>query len=180
MKPVRPALLGMIVMILFAGKVAAIDILNAPATEVIINDTSLKHEEIVQLAALFGGQVFAGDYWYDRLTGAWGLKCGPAMGIGVAGLGFGGELKADASCGKTGVFVNGRELHEKDLARLQSLSGYIAPARYWMDAQLNLGLEGRPALLNFSLLAAQRNRGANMAWSSFYNPAGNQPAGFGY
>ncbi len=162
--------------------------------EIIINDKNLNTEEIIKLASLFGGQVYPGNYWYDSKTGAWGMKCGPAMGIGIAGLELGGTLKKDASCGTTRVFINGRQLHHQDLAALQHLSGPIAPGRYWMDAEFNAGFEGRPALVNYKTLAAQRNRGGDNFWNSrfsagnsnadnsqgYVNVPGHGPVGYGY
>lgn len=162
--------------------------------EVIINDKNLNTEEIIQLASLFGGQVYPGNYWYDSKTGAWGVKCGPGMGIGVAGLTLGGTLKKNASCGTTRVLINGRELHHQDLAALQYLSGPIAPGRYWMDAEFNAGFEGGPALVNYKTLAAQRNRGGDNFWTSrfsagnsnadnsqgYVNVPGHGPVGYGY
>lgn len=164
---------------------------------VIINDKQLTQTEANQLAMAFGGVVYPGDYWYDAKTGAWGYKCGPGMGIGVAGLNIGGKLQAKASCGNTGIFVNGRELHIQDVMALQSLSGYIAPGRYWMDAQFNAGLEGGPALVNYQALAAQqrsRAGGGDNFWSSkwgagnssadgsqgYVNVPGHGPVGYGY
>jgi len=142
---------------------------------VIINDKQLNSTEIQRLAASFGGTIVPGSYWYDSRSGGWGRQCGPGLGIGQAGLKLGGELKADASCGNTGVFINGRELHTQDVLFLQSLSGYVAPGRYWMDAQLNAGVEGGPALVNYRTLAARKNQGNDNFWSSRYG-AGNSSA----
>lgn len=165
------------------------------ANEIYINDQRLTNEEVQLLASSFGGYAVPGHYWYDSKTGAWGYQCGPGIALGVAGLKLGGELKADASCGNTGVFVNGRELHVQDVAALQSLSGYIAPGRYWMDAELNAGKEGGPVLVNYKVLAAQRgNTGGDNFWSSrfgagnsnadgsqgYVNVPGHGPVGYGY
>ena len=86
-------------------------------TGVRINDVELSQGQVDQLALAYQSPVRPGDYWYDRKTGAWGIKCGPGLAIGVANLDMGGKLKADASCGNTGVFVNGRELHQLDGVR---------------------------------------------------------------
>jgi len=167
---------------------------NNNTANVIINDKQLSAMEVKQLASSFGGQVIPGSYWYDSKTGAWGRQCGPGLGLGQTGLKLGGKLKSNASCGNTAVFVNGRELHAQDLSLLQSLAGYIAPGRYWMDAQLNAGVEGGPALVNYRTLAAQKNRGGDNFWSSRYgagnsnsdnsqgyvNVPGYGPVGYGY
>jgi len=175
---------------LYANVIAA----DNKAYSVIINDKALSNNEIQQLAASFGGHVIPGRYWYDRKTGGWGKPCGPGLGIVQAGLALGGELKADASCGDTSVFINDRELHAQDLMLLQSLSGYIAPGRYWMDAQLNAGVEGGAALVNYRAPASKSRQGNDNFWSSRYgagnsnsdnsqgyvNVPGHGPVGYGY
>jgi hypothetical protein len=154
-------------------------------TGVRINDVELRQDQVNQIAQAYQMPIIPGDYWYDRKTGAWGIKCGPAVGLGVANLEMGGKLKADASCGSTGVFVNGRELHQLDLMNLQMLAGQIAPGRYWMDAELNAGREGGPALVNYKQLMAQHQTqmngmqgagsGSDNFWSSRFS-AGNSSA----
>lgn len=167
---------------------------SAIASEVWVNDERLTDVQLEKLAVSIGARVQAGRYWYDEKTGAWGKHCGPGLGLVQPGLHIGGRLKADASCGQSGVFVNGRELHQQDVLLLQSLSGYIAPGRYWMDAQFNAGIEGGPALLNYKVLAAGRNQGRDNFWSTPYgagnsnadnsqgyvNVPGHGPVGYGY
>lgn len=173
-------------------------------TGVRINDVELNQDQVNQLAQAYRLPIVPGEYWYDRKTGAWGVKCGPGVGLGVANLELGGTLRADASCGNTGVFVNGRELHQMDLMNLQVLAGPVAPGRYWMDAELNAGREGGPALVNYKQLMLQRqmqtngmqgagNSGDNF-WSSrfgagnstadgsqgYVNVPGYGPVGYGY
>ena len=101
-----------------------------------------------------------GAYWYDPQSGAWGLQGGPTAGFIVAGLDIGGTLKANASGGRTGVYVNGRALHPQDLAALQQLVGPLQPGRYWLDAQGNAGPEGGPAAVNLVQLA-RRSQGSS-------------------
>jgi hypothetical protein len=71
-------------------------------------------------------------------------------------LDLGGPLKAKASNGTTGVFINGRELHVVDVLRLQQITRVI-PGRYWCDAYGNIGFEGGPVLVNLWALAAAAN-----------------------
>lgn len=195
--------MSVIKQVFFAASAVLLFGLNAiaepgPGQQVIINDKVLSQQEVDQLAMAFGGAVYPGNYWYDAKTGGWGYQCGPGVGIGIAGLKLGGKLKANASCGNTSVFVNGRELPMQDLMLLQSLSGPIQPGRYWMDAQFNAGREGGPALVNYKVLAAQRNRGNaggnDNFWSSkwgagnsspdgsqgYVNVPGHGPVGYGY
>src|SRR5262245_40134394 len=82
---------------------------------VIINDVRLSDEQVAALERRFRIPMRDGNYWYDRRGGAWGLKGGPTAGFTLVGLDVGGPLKANASNGNTGVFVNGRELHILDV-----------------------------------------------------------------
>jgi hypothetical protein len=121
---------------------------------VIINGRRLSDQEIETLARTFQVQVRDGNYWYDRMSGAWGQQGGPTAGFIMAGLNLGGPLREDASNGDTGVFINGRQLHRVDVARLRKI-GPVYPGRCWMDAQGNIGLEGQPAFGNVWVAAVQ-------------------------
>ena len=95
------------------------------------------------------------DFWYDNRTGAAGLWQGPTLGVLPAGLELGGTMPANCSGGRTGVFINGREIHPTDVMTLSSFM-LVFPGRYWADANGNFGFEGGPALANLYLLAANR------------------------
>jgi hypothetical protein len=82
------------------------------------------------------------DYWYDPVSGLWGLQGQPYAGQIAAGLQLGGPLRADASGGQTQVYVNGRALHPNEIAAL----GNPYPGRYWLDASGRYGNEGGPML----------------------------------
>jgi hypothetical protein len=132
--------------------------------QVFINGTRLSDTTISDLEQRFGERMRDGRYWYDSMCGAWGVEGGPAIGITNAGLNLGGQLRADASSGDTGVFINGRELHYLDLIALQQLvGGYVQPASYWVDAYGNCGFEGGPVLGN--LVQAAYNRGGGSGGS---------------
>ena len=134
---------------------------SPPATpvatrSVVINGVRLDDRTVQQIEQAYRVRVVDGDYWYDPATGAWGQRGGPAAGLILAGLRIGGPLRADASGGGTGVFVNGRELHPIDVQRLQQIGqGPVPLGRYWMDASGNYGYEGGPALGNLWALASQ-------------------------
>ena len=96
-------------------------------------------------------RVVPGDYWYDRISGAWGVTGGPANGFTLPALEWGGTLRADASNGNTGVFVNGRQLHQLDVLLLRQITAVI-PGRYWLNANGDYGFEGGPMLGNFVAL----------------------------
>lgn len=97
----------------------------------------------------------SGDYWYDPVSGLWGVEHGPALGQMPPELALGGPLRSDASGGNTGVVVNGRELHISEAAYLQQVFGYVVPGRYWMNAMGIGGSEGGPPLFNLAVAARQ-------------------------
>jgi hypothetical protein len=98
----------------------------------------------------------SGRYWYDPKSGWWGIEGGPAAGQLPPGLDLGGPLRADASGGGTGTFINGRELHPTEVQQLSLLFGSVPRVRFWMNAQGIGGPEGGPA--TFSLQAAAQAR----------------------
>jgi hypothetical protein len=120
---------------------------SVPSRSVVINGQRLSDQTVEALERGFQVKVMDGHYWYDRMNGSWGVQGGPVAGFIMAGLDLGGPLRADASSGDTGVFINGRELHRVDVARLSQI-GPVFPGRCWMDAYGNIGLEGQPAFGN--------------------------------
>lgn len=134
----------------------------------IINDDSVSQETITNLETTYGVKCTPGNYWYDRVTGAFGLKGGPLTGIGVPGLSLGGTLKANASGGGTGFFINGRELHPSDVAGLQT---FMTPmqGRYWMDAYGNFGYENNAFILGNLYLIYQAKFAKSKSTSYYKN-----------
>lgn len=122
---------------------------------VVVNGERLGDDELAALPP--GVRVADGRYWYDRVCGAWGFEGGPTAGFVMPGLVIGGALRADASNGNTGVFINGRQLHAEDVSALRQLLGQVLPGRWWVDAQGNFGLEGQGMAGNLWLLAQQRS-----------------------
>jgi hypothetical protein len=116
-----------------------------------INGTVLSANEIQAIEQQYKVRLVAGQYWYDRNCGAWGIEGGPTVGFVMPGLSVGGPLRANASGGNTNVFINGRELHHLDVLGLQQL-GPVLPGRYWVDAWWNRGYEGGPPLFNLAVL----------------------------
>lgn len=135
-------------------RTAGREVHSTSSHSVIINGRRLSDQDIETLARTFQVQVRDGNYWYDRMNGSWGPQGGPTAGFIMAGLNLGGSLREDASNGDTGVFINGRQLHRVDVARLRQI-GPVYPGRCWMDAQGNIGLEGQPAFGNVWVAAAQ-------------------------
>lgn len=115
---------------------------------VIINGQPLSDQEIRTLEQMYRVRLQPGDFWYDRITGAWGVRGGRTAGFILPGLNLGGPMPEDASAGNTGVFINGRQLPLQDVVLLQQIVPMVLPGRYWLDAQGNFGLEGGPPLGN--------------------------------
>jgi len=123
------------------------------ARSVVINRTRLADKQAAALEQSFQVRILDGTYWYDKVCGAWGLEGGPTMGFIPAGLDVGGALRADASGGHTGVFINGREIHPMDVAGLQQITA-VVPGRYWVDERGFCGYEGNPTpIMNLAALA---------------------------
>ena len=130
--------------------------------DVVVNRARLSDDQVAALESRFHVRILDGAYWYDRRSGAWGTEGGPTIGFIPAGLSLGGPLRADASGGRTGVFINGREIHPIDAAVLQQLLGQLIPGRYWVNSLGLCGHEGNPlAILNLAtLVQAERARSA--------------------
>lgn len=127
---------------------------------IVVNAEELNSQDGQQLLQLYG-PIAQGNYWYDPVSGLWGLAGGPSTGQIQPNLRLGGPLQPDASGGGTGVFVNGREIHPQELIRLQRLFGVVYRGRYWMNAQLVGGFEGGPAIFNLRAAAGASGSGYN-------------------
>jgi hypothetical protein len=123
---------------------------GAPAqdSDILINGQPLSLEEV----AYYGADLPPGRYWYDHVSGLWGVEGGPSIGQVAAGLPLGGPLQPDASMSDTDVFINGREIHMDEVAELMRMFGEVPPGRYWLGADLVGGTEGEAA--SFDLKAA--------------------------
>ena len=116
-------------------------------SEVVVNGLALAPKAMQELARAAGGPIHAGRYWYDKVSGLWGREGEPLSGQIAPQLKLGGPLQADASQGKTGVFLNGRELPPQEAALVQQL-GETMRGRYWVNAEGIGGIENGPALFN--------------------------------
>ncbi|GAB5534899.1 MAG: hypothetical protein Rubg2KO_11480 [Rubricoccaceae bacterium] len=146
---------------------------------VVINGQRMDAGTLSALEARYQTQVEAGNYWYDAASGAWGHVGRPTSGFIPAGLRIGGALRADASSGRTSVWVNGRRLPSQDLRALVALTGTIEPGRYWLDANGNAGREGGPAQVNLAQLARQA-QGSGLRRSWLTGIGSNSSGGSGY
>lgn len=136
--------------------------LSAPAAAqgVIVNGVRIEDKTRQALEQAYGVPVKPGRYWYDRVSGVWGNEGGPAMGQIHPGLQLGGALRADASRGDTGVYVNGRQLHRQDVAALQRCTQVI-PGRYWVLANGVGGYEGAAPSFNLAVLCGNAGGGGS-------------------
>ena len=130
---------------------------------IVVNGAQLTQDDLARELGRLGipltAQIPDGAYWYDRISGLWGVHGGPALGQLPPELDLGGPLAADASVGGTGIFINGRELHLTEAAYLQQLFGYVIPGRYWLNPMGIGGFEGGPAAFNLAAAAQQAGGG---------------------
>jgi len=147
------------------------------AEEVTINGRALTEQQITAFEELYGAKPLPGNYWYDPISGLYGVVGFPAFGFMYPGHDF-GPLAQNASKGDTGVIINGRVLPQAEWAVWSQILGYwIQPGSYWFDHNGNAGYEGIPIpLVNF-FMAAQQNAymggtGGDNIWSSRFG-AGN-------
>jgi hypothetical protein len=134
---------------------------------VVINGERISLEMLRAYEQRYRVHVADGAYWYDGFSGAWGVQGGPTVGFIAPGLAIGGKLRSDASHGKTGVYVNGRQLHWMDVLALQQIIR-VLPGRFWVDANGIGGWEGMPASFNLRALAARSGRGGAWSYHSKY------------
>ena len=123
----------------------------------VVNGKRLEASEVQmlrELAAQYGVEPVPGRYWYDPISGLYGAEGGPTAGQTLPQLPIGGPLRADASGGGSGVWVNGREMHRDEVTYLSQCTQVI-PGRYWLDAYSNGGLEGGPMQFNLRALCNQ-------------------------
>ncbi|GAV63551.1 DUF3133 domain-containing protein [Cephalotus follicularis] len=78
-------------------------------------------DRVVKKAEKRAGPILPGDYWYDYRGGFWGLMGQPCLGIIPPFVEeFNYPMPKNCAAGDTGIYVNGRELHQKDLDLLAS------------------------------------------------------------
>jgi hypothetical protein len=151
------------------------------SNEVIINNTVLTNVQIQEIVKRYGIAPKPGKYWYDSLSGLYGVYGYPSFGFMYPGHNF-GTLSKDASAGNTGVLVNGRELPQLEWAVWSYILGsYIQPGSYWLDSQGNVGYTGYNVAVVNLFAAARKNgytgkgSGGDNFWSSRFS-AGNSNA----
>ncbi len=172
-RPIGCLLRGLLGVLVMAGTqhVPARD-----ATAIIVNNVALSAETTQALQQVYPVGIGPGRYWYDAISGAYGREGEPIAGQMVAGLALGGPIQADASRGKSGVFINGRQITGGEKAYLEQLCRTpVAPARYWILFNGLGGYEGAPASFHLGQCPGL-NQPANPARSSsrtFCDASGN-------
>ena len=130
---------------------------SASSRSIIVNDQRVTDQQVQALEQAYRTRIPDGNYWYHKVSGAWGLRGGPTSGYMVPSMNLGGPLRADASNGDTGVFVNGRQLQLVEVLILMKIYGQVNRGRIWLDGQGNWGAEGGPMMDN--VIAASRRAG---------------------
>jgi hypothetical protein len=140
---------------------------------VVVNRVALPAETVRALERAYRVPIAPGRYWYDALSGAWGIEGAPISGQMMPGLRLGGPLRADASRGNTRVFINGRELTVTEVAGLQqACRTAVYRGRYWVNAQGIGGIEGGPPIFNLAACGASRPSGGSST-RTYCDDAGN-------
>ena len=164
-----------------SGKSAVQQQKKKTAGEIFINNKALTKNQMDELEKTYHIRPLPGSYWYDAVSGLYGVKGYPAFGFMLPGHAF-GALHESASNGNTKTYINGRELPMSEYIVWSNLVGsWIQPGKYWLDAQGNAGYEGNAApVINLYVLAQQRSYkgqggGGDNFWSSRFS-AGNSNA----
>jgi len=123
----------------------------------VINGRTLTAQQKQQFQRIYRVPPAAGNFWYDPVSGLWGVWGREPAGFLLPGHNF-GPLPRNASAGRTGVFINGRELSLAEVIFLSRLYGTTIRARWWLLSNGNFGLEGSPRVIG-NLGAALRRAG---------------------
>ncbi|GAA0158576.1 hypothetical protein LIER_15561 [Lithospermum erythrorhizon] len=90
-------------------------------------------DRLLKKAEKVAGPIQHGEYWYDYTAGFWGGMGHPCAGIIPPKIEeFKFPMPENCSNGNTKVFVNGRELHQKDLELLSSRGLSITRHKYYL------------------------------------------------
>jgi hypothetical protein len=142
---------------------------------VIVNAVALNADTLMTLQRIYPVPIQPGRYWYDRISGAYGVEGGPVAGQMSPGLPLGGPLRADASRGTSRVFINGRQLTEGEKSYIeQACRTPVARGRDWVNGHGLGGFEGGPASFNLALCGPPpgQNRGGSST-RTFCDPDGS-------
>ncbi|KAL9246667.1 hypothetical protein vseg_020173 [Gypsophila vaccaria] len=91
---------------------------SAGKVEVYVNGQAIS-QRAVRKAEKLAGKIHPGEYWYDPKAGFWGVMGHQCLGIIPPSIKeFSAPMPEDCSKGDTAVYVNGRELNQRDLGLL--------------------------------------------------------------
>jgi len=108
---------------------------------------------VLQLENQNGEALPDGNYWYDGVSGAFGVWGYPTWVFLPPHLPFAGPVPPHCSGPPTHVYVNGRDIHPLELQILTAYTGPILPGQYFLDALGNVGVAGGPPSLNLRAMA---------------------------
>jgi hypothetical protein len=124
----------------------------AQSDAVIVNGVVLSQETLAALQRIYPVPIKPGRYWYDDVSGAYGMEGWPIAGQISPGLHLGGPLRADASRGTSRVFINGRQLTTGEKVYIElACRTPVVPGRYFVNALGLGGIEGGPISFNLAL-----------------------------
>jgi hypothetical protein len=156
-----------------------------PPPPVVINDVILTEQQLFEFEKHYRQRPRPGQYWYDKVSGLFGLIGQPASGFMFPGHDY-GAMDRKSSNGNTRVLINGRELTQGEYMWLCQMAGNIVfPGSYWLDAKGNAGMQGNPLPLINLFMAAQQRSHTNSSgsgdnfWTSRFS-AGNYDGDSGY
>jgi hypothetical protein len=140
---------------------------SGASTGIVVNGAELSVETVRALQQVYPVPIAPGRYWYDRISGAYGAEGQPIGGQMIAGLALGGALRADASRGTSGVFLNGRQITLGEKAYLEQLClTPVLPGRYWVLFNGVGGVEGAAATFHLGQCPGLARQGGGSASSS--------------
>jgi len=154
-------------------------------TGVFINDMEVSHADIGHLVTICGASIAPGRYWFDTVSGAWGRVNDPYGTIGFLSVPNVAQLvrrpmKPSCSNGRTNIFINGREITEMEVARLNASGIYPSQGtRYWLLEYGQYGVEGSTTMLGSLRAMGTQSSGDNF-WSTSLDVAGNSSGDAGY
>lgn len=137
--------------------------------EVIVDGHRLTTEQLRALQATTGVPPRSGCYWYDPRSGFHGFCGRETAGVLQPGIMDFGNPAPNASRGKTGLFLIGRELNRVEKAFFERSFGPNPPSRWWLDGQTgNIGQGGSRTeeeenrVIRTEVLVGQENAGSSL------------------
>lgn len=110
---------------------------------VVFNGQVLSRRQLEDFNKRYHRYPRPGNYWYDPMSGLYGVVGFDAFGYMYPGHSF-GPLPEHVSRGNSGFYVNGRCLSKKEVKIWNRLMGKtLKPGRYWFDDSGNFGREGK-------------------------------------